>query len=176
MHLCSLAGLLKRQGPPHPSGPLLPLRSIMFAILRNGLEIGRSPLENLQPQTQSPPCHSPFGSETNPLRLKGERGASGNVPDALDNSCSQKCDSSFTSAACRWQSLEPLFSPLGEKKKWILLALKHSVKIVKEVFRSRVYTLGPDVRGGVDKYIPFVLNFPCACTGRWLFVCLHWTL
>lgn len=29
VHLCSLAGLLKRQGPPHPSGPLL-------SILRNG--------------------------------------------------------------------------------------------------------------------------------------------
>lgn len=62
VHLCSLAGLLKRQGPPHPSGPLLPLRSIMFAILRNGLENSRSPLENLHPQTQSPPVTPRLGA------------------------------------------------------------------------------------------------------------------
>lgn len=128
MHLCLLAGLLKRQRPHHPSLPPPPwLWGIMFAIRRHGLA-------NEWPFLAKKPSllfsHLLFRRKNSPYFKRGKR-LWENVPGALDKiSVDQKWGPWFYQwlVQSTFQSL-PLFS---FERKWILLSLKHHLIFFNE--------------------------------------------
>lgn len=129
MHLCLLAGLLKRQRPHHPS---LPPSFITrgYYVCHPEAWVGEWPVPTKNPSF----CHSltsHFWSEESPY-FKRQGGVWKNGAGGLyENSKDQKCGLCFTRGFCADYASVYAFLFSIEKKKWILLSLKHSIKIVK---------------------------------------------